>query len=194
MEFPCLIRAFLVKGGNLEHHYLLTPLAYLADFLSYCLSDFSPFNYVFSSPISVFALLNTSVSNNFSKNCTPYHLNGHDGWYYIWIIRPSKFSTLQGQNSIKLLQVELFCHQVGPGQNKLNCLARNTLYIFFSISIVNLFIQYWKYLVQSKNEQWVTLRFLVLLTKWISSAIRCSTLQYLHSCITLILIGFKIIP
>ena len=154
MEFPCLIRDFLVKRLKLEHHYLLTPFAYSADFLSFCLSECSPLNYIFPLPISIFALLNISVSNNLPKI----------GISIIWM------NTMSGILSglfdlvrflfyrVKLIFIcnKLNCFTIKwalVSQNNLNCLARNTIYIFCSISIVNIFIQTLKYLVQSNNEQ-----------------------------------------
>ena len=131
MELPCLIRAFLVKWVNLEHHYLLTPFSYSADFLSSCLSDFSPFNYVFSLPISIFGLLNTWVSKTFSKIGLSKIWMNTTGGIISGLLDPLHFLVYK----VKLLFIcnKFNCFNIKwslVSQNKLNCLARNTLYFF----------------------------------------------------------------
>ena len=154
MELPCLIRAFLVKRVNLEHHYLLTPFAYSADFLSSCISECSPLNYVFSLPTYIFVFLNTLVSNNLSRiEISIIWMNTMSGILsgLLYLLRLLFYR-------VKLLFIcnKLNCFTIKGAlfsQNNLNCLARNKIYIFCSISIVNIFIQTLKYLVQSNNEQ-----------------------------------------
>ena len=132
----------------------LTPFAYSADFLSYCISECSPLNYVFSLPTYIFDLLNTLVSNNLSRiEISIIWMNTMSGILsgLLDLLRLLFYR-------VKLLFIcnKLNCFTIKGAlfsQNNLNCLARNTLYIFCYISIVNIFIQTLKYLVQSNNEQ-----------------------------------------